>query len=449
MKILLISTNTMTDPYPTYPIGLDYVANAIAPSHDVVIADLNTLDGENAVVEVLTGDQFDLIGLSIRNIDTTDLTHVKGFAENMEDIIRLIRRHSKAKVVLGGSGFTILPDEWMRCLDADFGIIGEGERLPLLLDALEKNEPPAGLPGIVSKGDIAVFPEPWYGPFPRGPFLNRSYTVFYLQRGGMLNLQTKRGCPFQCIYCTYPHIEGKTFRFVPPAEVARTARMLQDAGARYLYITDSTFNGDYEHSRAVALAFKKAGITVPWGAFFTPTRPPEDYYRTLADCGLKHVEFGTEALNDSMLRVYRKPFKIEDIRTAHQLAVEAGLYIAHYFMIGGPGESEETLKETLNNTSDLEKAVYFAFCGIRIYPHTDLYDLALQERQICTTTDLLKPVFYWSSMLNRKKAMDLILDYTKGRSNWLVGAGVEKTSRVIARLYARGHIGPLWEYMIR
>jgi radical SAM superfamily enzyme YgiQ (UPF0313 family) len=225
--------------------------------------------------------------------------------------------------------------------------------------------------------------------------------------------------------------------------------MLQDAGARYLYITDSTFNGDYGHSLAVAQAFKKAGISIPWGAFFTPTKPPADYYRLLADAGLQHVEFGTEALSDPMLGAYRKPFNLEDVLLAHRLAAEAGLYIAHYLMLGGPGEDESTLRETLNNAADLGKAVYFVFSGIRIYPHTHLYDLALREGQISPSMDLLKPAFYWSSALDRQQAMDIVADHTEGLSNWLVGSGADKTARILARMYARGRVGPLWEYLVR
>lgn len=449
MKILLISTNTMTDPYPTYPIGLDYVAHAIGAGHQILIVDMNEVADEESLVAILVREEPDLIGLSIRNIDTTDSIHVKGFAESIGDLIRLIRNHTQAKVVLGGSGFTILPEEWMRCLDADFGVIGEGERLPLLLEALGKNNGFERLPGIIRKGDPVVFPEPWSGAFHRGPFPNRDYTSFYLQRGGMLNLQTKRGCPFRCIYCTYPHIEGKTFRFVPPDEVAATARMLQDAGARYLYITDSTFNGDYDHSLAVARAFRKASVAVPWGAFFTPTNPPPDYYRQLAEAGLRHVEFGTESLSDLMLAAYRKPFRLEDVRVAHQRAAEAGLDIAHYLMLGGPGECESTLRETLEKTATLGKAVYFVFSGIRIYPHTHLYDLALQEGQVSPATNLLNPTFYWSSTLDRRQAMDILAYHTEGKNNWLVGSGAEKTSRILTRMYARGRVGPLWEYLIR
>jgi len=68
-----------------------------------------------------------------------------------------------------------------------------------------------------------------------------THTRFYLAYGGMLNLQTKRGCPFHCGYCTYPHIEGGKMRFYDPDEIARSARALQDAGAKYIFITDSAF----------------------------------------------------------------------------------------------------------------------------------------------------------------------------------------------------------------
>nr|HPJ97781.1 hypothetical protein [Syntrophales bacterium] len=146
---------------------------------------------------------------------------------------------------------------------------------------------------------------------------------------------------------------------------------------------------------------------------------------------------------------YRKPFRREDIQIAHQWATNAGLDIAHYLMLGGPGECEATLRETLSKTEDLNKAVYFVFSGIRIYPHTYLYDLALREGQISPATNLLDPTFYWSSALDRQKAMDMLADHTAGKINWLVGSGAEKTARILARMYARGRVGPLWEYLIR
>ncbi len=440
----------MMEPYPPYPIGLDYVMNAISPPHQVRIADMNELKkGGDTLAGILSRYQPDIIGLSIRNIDNIDEANVRTFTDEIRELISIIRRHSKGFIVLGGSGFTILPGEFMNRLDADFGVIGEGERLQFLLQALERNESVSGLPGIVTRDSPVVFPEPWSRSFHRSFSLDHSHTSFYLKRGGMLNLQTKRGCPFKCIYCTYPHIEGTRFRFAPPGEVADTARTLQDAGAKYLYITDSTFNGSREHSLEVAAAFKKAGISVPWGGFFTPLPPPPDYYRILADAGLMHVEFGTESLSNPMLDSYRKPFHLDDVFISHRFAVDAGLHVAHYLMLGGPGEDESTLKETLANADRLEKTVFFVFSGVRIFPHTSLHDLALEEGQIKPQCNLLEPAFYWSPALHREMVMHLVKKHAGSRMNWVIGSGSQQTLKNLARLHARGRVGPLWEQLIR
>ncbi|MBI4633675.1 MAG: radical SAM protein [Deltaproteobacteria bacterium] len=449
MKVLLVSTNRLIEPYPSYPIGLDYVMNAVSPAHQVRSVDMNELKNGDALAGVLSQYLPDIIGLSIRNIDTTDAENGRTFIEEIRELIGIIRRHSTGAIVLGGSGFTILPDEFMSRLDADFGIIGEGERLPLLLQALERNEDVSGLPGVVTRNGPVVFPDPLPASFSRGGFADHSYTSFYLKRGGMLNLQTKRGCPFNCIYCTYPQIEGRRFRLVPPGEVADTARMLQDAGARYLYMADSTFNGSAEHSLAVAAALKKAGISIPWGGFFTPLPTPPDYYHILADAGLEHVEFGTESLSNAVLDSYGKPFRIGDVFASHRRAVDAGLHVAHYLMLGGPGESEATLRETLGRADELEKTVFFVFAGVRIYPRTALYEMAVEEGQIEAERNLLQPVFYWAPPLNQMAVMEFLHDHADGRINWIIGAGSPQMVKSLARMHAWGHVGPLWEQLIR
>ena len=133
MKVLLVSANTLREPYPVYPLGLDYVAGAIAQNHRVQIVDMNSLGGYNALAAVIKAFLPDVIGLSLRNIDNTDTTDPRGFIGQYRMIVDVIRQHSDARLILGGSGFTIFPTETMQALDADYGIVGEGERLALLL----------------------------------------------------------------------------------------------------------------------------------------------------------------------------------------------------------------------------------------------------------------------------------------------------------------------------
>ncbi|MBW2594045.1 MAG: radical SAM protein, partial [Deltaproteobacteria bacterium] len=237
-------------------------------------------------------------------------------------------------------------------------------------------------------------------------------------------------------------------RHIPPREVAKTALSLQEAGARYFFITDSVFNSDCDHSMAVAEEFKQAGVSIPWGAFFAPIKPPDDYYKIMSDAGLKHVEFGTESLTDRVLSFYRKPFRVENIFASHSAAVAAGLNVAHYFLFGGPGETEATLRETLLNVDKLKETVLFFFCGMRIYPHTALYDIAIREGCISKSQNLLEPVFY-KGKVGTEKIISMVKAAKKDRINWVIGSGGEDVSETVSKMYERGFTGPLWEYLIR
>lgn len=449
MKVLLISANTLRIPYPVYPLGLDYVAGCLDSRYQIRIADLNDFSSPETLEAMIGEFSPDVAGISIRNIDNTDVLNCRSFLPEYQTLIGRIRKNSEAKIILGGSGFTIFPVEFMQALDADYGIVGEGERLALLLDALEKNEDVLQIPGVLAKDKTEIVYEPYSGTISRHFDPEETHTRFYLAYGGMLNLQTKRGCPFHCGYCTYPHIEGGKMRFLDPDEIARSARALQDAGAKYIFITDSAFNASYEHSARVAKAFMKAGVSIPWGGFFVPTVPPADYFNCLADAGLTHVEFGTESLSDPVLQNLHKPFNSENVFKAQQGALEAGLHIAHYFLLGGPGENRETLQTTLTGIDKLEKAVFFFFCGIRIYPHTALYDVAVREGQIKAQDNILSPVFYRSQGITVEEIMKTVEKHANGRLNWLIGAGEAKATRILPKLYRRGFTGPLWEYLIQ
>jgi len=447
MKILLISANTVTEPYPVYPLGLDYVAGAIADRHEVRVADIHTHKGERLADEIR---QFspDIIGISLRNVDTTDATQPRGFIGSYRTLAATIRQHSNAVIVLGGSGLTIFPDEIMKALDADYGIMGEGERITRLIEAIENHADTSGIPGVITRDSFSPMPAPWEKNIVRKFNRKADHLAYYLKNGGMLNLQTKRGCHFNCIYCTYPHIEGRRLRLADPAAVAETARSLEAAGAKYLYMTDAVFNSDSDHNIAVARALKKTGVAIPWGAFFAPLKPPADYYRILADSGLTHVEFGTESLSDRVLTSFQKPFKVGHVMAAHRAALDAGLHVAHYLLLGGPGETRESLDTTLQYVDKLDKAVIIFFCGVRIYPHTPLFEIAVKEGQISETDSLLEPVFYRAAGIDPAEIGERVAGLAQSRPNWLVGAGNSDTAGRIMKLYRYGYTGPLWERLI-
>ena len=231
--------------------------------------------------------------------------------------------------------------------------------------------------------------------------------------------------------------------------MAKDALRLQEAGAKYFFVTDSVFNSHTDHSMAVAEAFMKAGLKIPWGAFFAPMDPPKGYFELMRRAGLSHAEFGTESMCDGVLETYGKPFGTKDVFKAHKAALDSGLNISHFFLLGGPGEDLNTLDETLGNIEKLTRSVFFFFTALRIYPHTDLYDMAVAEGQISKTFPLLEPCFYASPKIPRDKILARLERHGAERPNWVVGTGGDATANIIARLYQRGHTGPLWEYLIR
>ncbi|MBN1531140.1 MAG: radical SAM protein [Spirochaetes bacterium] len=449
MNILLVSANTFTEPYPVYPLGLDYVAGSIPGRHRVTVIDMNDTNGPQGLAAAVRTASPDLVGLSLRNIDNTDVTSSEGFIPGYGELMRAIRGATPSPVVLGGCAFTLFPDALLRELGAEYGIVGEGERFAALLEAIEGGSDPGTIPGIAIPGSPAAVPPPWDGPVRRRFDPGAAHIGYYLKRGGMLNLQSKRGCPHRCIYCTYPHIEGSGLRLFPPEEVAETALALQRAGARYLFVTDAVFNCHPDHSEAVAEAFIRSGLSIPWGAYFSPAAQRGGVFELMKRAGLTHVEFGTESLSDTMLHNYGKPFGVEEALRAHHDAVSAGLHVAHFMLLGGPGEDESTVDETLSVAEGLPRTVLFFFCGIRIYPNTRLHEIALGEGQIGRDDDLLYPLFYRSGRISHDRIIERVRERAGGRTNWVFAAGGETMNRALKKMHRRGHTGPLWEYLVQ
>jgi hypothetical protein len=107
------------------------------------------------------------------------------------------------------------------------------------------------------------------------------------------------------------------------------------------------------------------------------------------------------------------------------------------------------VNETLEGIEQLGKCALFLFCGMRIYPQTELNDLARNERQADDSRDLLEPVFYQSSRIGSEEVLARVRQQANGRSNWLIGDGGEPTAHILSKMHARGYFGPLWEYLIR
>ncbi len=156
-KILLVNTNMERAPYPVPPVGLCLLSAALEERFTVKIYDGVFDEGAGLIALVNTFDP-DFIGFSIRNIDDVvadrSIFYIDGI---MENFIRPLKRVTDVPVILGGSEFSIFPEELMRITGADYGIVGEGEAiLPVLLERLIHGEPVSGIQNVITANDLKV-----------------------------------------------------------------------------------------------------------------------------------------------------------------------------------------------------------------------------------------------------------------------------------------------------
>ena len=448
-RILLINSNRCIAPDPVFPIGLAYLNAALRRAgHHCSWAD--SLAGAGIEESVRTCRP-DFIGISVRNIDDVLIRKRETFFADLRSLTTRLKQLSTSPVILGGSGFSIFPRELFELVEADFGIIGEGETaLVDLIAALESNADHSQIPGLVFRrlGNLIINPA---SPARAEPQLALEdspghLVTHYLQTSGMLNVQTQRGCGFRCCYCTYPVIEGKRHRQRPPEIVAAEFEQLQRRGAKYLFVVDSVFNSSPAHVSEICEALLKRNVQVAWGCFLRPQGLSVDLMKLMARAGLKHIEFGSDSFCDEVLQSYAKDFNFEDIIQASELARQEQIDFCHYIIAGGPGETMGTLRRGFANSQRLRDAVVMAVVGMRIYPGTALFERAIAEGRISQQTNMLDPVYYLAPDLDQEKIFQMLQEFARSSPNWMVGDPAPAYQQLVVRLRERGMVGPLWSY---
>jgi lipid biosynthesis B12-binding/radical SAM protein len=441
MKTLLIATNVAQTPYPVYPLGMAIVAAALrAAGHETAQFDFLQNDASlEAVAQAVRRERPDLVGLSMRNIDNVNMMNEQRYVAVVRDIAQIVRRECGARIVLGGSAFSILPETLMTLIGADYGVRGEGESAAVeLADSLAAGCPPP--PGTILDGiplEGARIPSAAYDP---------DVLRHYLASGTVASLQTKRGCPYRCVYCSYPYLEGHTVRARCPEAVADDfARLVAEHGARNVFFTDSVFNDPGGAWQGVVDALIARGLDTPWTAFFKPGALDDEQVARMRQAGLRSAEIGSDAACDTTLRGLGKAFTFDDVVACNRLFLRHDVAPAHFFMFGGPGETRATVAESLENLKRLEGAALFAFMGIRIVPHTPLAARALREGLIAPDTPLLEPVYYLAPGIERGWLEDALTREFARHRNWIFPP--DKLDGVLRYLHKSGHTGSLWDML--
>lgn len=399
MRVMLISANTETINMPTLPIGLGCVAAALQKKeHEVEFLDLMTEDAPQDYLRKTIGYfEPNVIGISIRNIDDQNSAAPQFLLEKAKPLVSLCKKLSKAPVVLGGAGYSIFPENALDYLDADMGIQGEGESaFPMLLERLESGAKVSDIPGLYIKRQglqaerayrkkLDELPLPDPALFDLSVAQNSAY---------YLPVQTRRGCPLRCSYCSTSTIEGSLIRKRSPENVVRELARWRAAGFTKIFFVDNIFNLPESYALELCRRIEAAGLDIEWRCILYPGGVTETLVKNMALAGCREVSLGFESGQQDMLDSFHKRFSLKDIRRAAQILAEHGVVRMGFLMFGGPGETRASVENSLDFAESLKLEAMKITVGIRIYPYTDLAKIALKAGAIGPDTNLLFPHFY-------------------------------------------------------
>jgi len=380
----------------TLPLGLGLVcAAARSAGHEVSFLDLLAeADPRAAVRRAIAGSAPGVIGISVRNIDDQCRQSPRFLLEPVREVVNECRARSTAPLVVGGAGYSIFPREALAFLGADIGVAGDGEvAFPALLERLEAGRSAAGLPGVYTP-DAAPPAARAHSPTLDALPLWDAALAATIGPDLWVPVQSRRGCPNDCSYCSTSRIQGRTIRCRSPRHVVDLIGRLARAGLRRFYFVDNSFNIPERHALELCEALAALDPRVTWRCILYPERVRADLVRAMAAAGCREVSLGFESGSERILREMNKRFTPGDVRRTADLLAAHGIRRMGFLLLGGPGETRESVEESLAFARSLRLDDLRITVGIRIYPGTPLAKRAVAEGMIASEDDLLRPSFY-------------------------------------------------------
>ena len=462
LRVLLVSANRERQPMPVLPNGLACVASALDEAgHHVRLLDLCfARDALGDARRAAREHAPDVVGVSVRNIDNSDAIALRHYTPEAAALMGALREAAPAAtIVAGGAAFGVAPQALFDALGVDFAVAGDGERATVrLVEALASGRPPEGIPGLVRRaGGRIIFMPPGddadLDALPRPRLHHWLDLKRYERHGATVPVQTKRGCVFRCVYCTYRNVEGWGYRLRAPARVADEIEELhREAGVRHFDFVDSTFNAPPGHAREVCEAIEARALPVQLETMnFTPAAASPELLAAMRRAGFSSLGITAESASDPVLRRMEKGFDAAKVREVADRVERSGIRTLWIFLVGGPGETPATLAETLAFAgSRLARgdAAYLTV-GLRIYPGTTLHRIALDEGVVAAGDPLLDPAFYFSPELDRDAAVATLARFARRHPRFMFSADSRSpvlpwlTRAAVALRLPRPH----WRYM--
>ncbi len=437
MRVLMVASNREKTPIPVAPIGACHIASVlVAAGHQVEFIDLMwERRPQQALERCIKRTQPELVGLSVRNLDNTSWLNQRWYLDEVRDLVDVVRRASSAPLLVGGPAVGVLPGPVTAYIGADWGIWGDGERSARdFVDALDRGEDPSAIPGVVSPdrtggGDHQINPQYRVEEMGEIPF-HRMWEWLdfrpYLRHAAPLQVQSRRGCAFECTYCNYPMIEGARYRRKSPVQVAEeVAAMHREVPGAAIEFVDNTFNVPLRYCMELldAVIDLDLDLVLHTGGF-NPKATSTALMDKMDQAGFAQVMITPEVAHEGMLQNLRKGFTMEQLRRAVEhrswlISKGSKMEWLWVFLLGGPGETRESMLETFRFIREEvpERDPVFVQVGLRVYPSTPLQQQVIDEGMLSPSNDLLEPFHYVSPALEPMWIYDTLMEQIRARPN--------------------------------
>jgi anaerobic magnesium-protoporphyrin IX monomethyl ester cyclase len=451
MRIALVSPkwNEMVNSYP--PLGLGYLAAILEnEGHSVSIFDLG-LDPDGSLedgADAIASCSPDIVGI----------TAMTNNYHSASKTCALLKARTGCPIVVGGPHSTIFPERVVSDPSVDYVAFGEGEdTMRELVKAIASEGPRPSddtlqaVRGICFvSGDEAIRtpPRPLIEdldalPFPaRHLFELARYPLYSAGGERMVTLLSSRGCPYKCVYC-FKGIVGRTYRQRSPENVIDEIRYLErEFGYRSFYFVDDLFTLDRRRLAAVCDQIIEEGLDIRWQCLARADRVTPDLLALMYRAGCREIHYGIESGNPQILARIGKGITLDQARTAVAWTFEAGILAKGYFMLGLPGDTEETIEQTIEfaNNLDLDQAM---FSLTTPFPGTQLWDELVARNPSVSSDQDFSRAFYYTRYDQRIEPFFNVSDVPDERLSQLAHEAQERFQEARRRRKYLRTLGPL------
>ncbi|MCB9362224.1 B12-binding domain-containing radical SAM protein [Candidatus Woesearchaeota archaeon] len=314
--------------------------------------------------------------------------------QNAIDISKFVKEHCKIQVIWGGIHPTILPEQTLKNEYIDIVVRGEGEtKLQQIMHAIQDKNTFSTIEGISYKSEGKIYHNEQVSfieqsSLPPIPYHLIDPSLYKMQKygGQSMTLMTSTGCPHKCTYC-YNTAFGNSWRGIPVEKFEMELQRAIDLypNLKHVAIEDDNTFGNIAHGKKIVEVLNKYPLTWNTGGLTSTAARTfdDDFLRLLDHSGCKHMHMGVESGSKRILRLIRKPNKIDDIIAFNKKASKYNFHLFYNFMCGFPTETLRDLKQSIKLARILLKDNHNArisFFSIYLpYPGTPLFDLCVRR----------------------------------------------------------------------